>query len=94
MARRKETPKIDNIEEFNNRVEILEVLSENKNYKKLMCMVDWGNNGERRLDIRTWVIPDEDDDDGKVIPMKGVTLSFEELQLVLASVDKLEELDF
>lgn len=91
MAGRKEVPKIDNMEEFNNRVEVIETLSENKSYKKLLATVDWGNNGEIKLDIRTWIIDEEED---KVIPMKGVTLSFEELQLLLADVDALEELDF
>lgn len=91
MAKKNETPKINTIDEFNSRVEIIEVLSENKNYEKLACLVDWGNNGEKKLDIRTWVIDEKED---KVIPMKGVTLSFEELQILLSSIDKFEDLDF
>jgi hypothetical protein len=67
-------------------VEQIEVLSESKNgWVKEANLVQWGDN-EPKVDIRSW-----SKDHSRM--GKGITLDFEELQLLLNS-EKLMELDF
>lgn len=68
-------------------VKELSILSEGKGNKKELNIVSW-NGGDSKIDIRTWKY---DSEGNRVSPLKGITLSYDEGQLL---VDKLTDIDF
>lgn len=78
-------------DELNFRiVENIEMLYESSNNKntKEVNLIDWGNNGKVKLDIRNWYI----NNDGVKMPSKkGISLSGEEAELLF---NVLEDFNF